>query len=297
MAAYRSDQELERLVGPFVEVGALRGEPVVCVASTATATALARDAAGYGSAIQFVEPADLYRSPLHALNELRHLADDGRRVRVIGEPPARAAWWLESQEWQRADSASNAVAAHVPVTAVCLYDRRRVGMQAIRQARRTHPHILTTNGLRPSGDYVDPADFAAECDRNELIAPASALQQVISTPAELSASRDLVRKVATRHGVDARRTADLALAVSEIVTNALEHGGGVAQQRMWNEEHGLICEVFDPGGGFADPFAGYREPPPLSHRGRGLRMARECSDLMRISSTPAGTTVWLYLRY
>lgn len=297
MASYWSDRELAQRVGPFVEFGALRGEPVVCVASTATATALARDTAGYGSEIRFMRQADLYRSPLHALNEMCHLADDGQRVRMICEPPTRADWWLESQEWQRLDSVSNAVAAEVPVTAVCLYDGRRVGTEAIRQAQRTHPHILTANGLRHSADYVDPADFAAECDRDELIAPSSALRQMISTPEELGASRDLVREVAGRHGVEAHRASDLALAVSEIVTNALEHGGGAAQQRVWDEEHGLICEVFDPGGGFDDPFAGYREPPPLSPRGRGLRMAREFSDLMRISATSTGTTVWLYLRY
>lgn len=297
MVAYGSDHELARLVGPFMEFGAAQEEPVVCVASAASAAVLARAAGDAESAIRFVEQADWYRSPNHALDDMCDLVDDRQRVRVIAEPPARAGWWLEAQEWQRLDSLSNAVAADLPITTVCLYDARQVGMATLQQALRTHPQVLTSNGPQRSEDYIDPADFAAECDRHELVAPASSLQHTIATPGELGTSRAEVREVARRYGVAAHRAGDLAMAVSEIVSNALEHGGGVAKQRAWDEGHGLICEVFDPGPGFDDPFAGYREPPALNSRGRGLRMARQLCDLMRIRSTPAGTTVWLYLHY
>lgn len=261
------------------------------------ASVLARAAGVHGSVIRFVEPADLYSSPNHTLNEMRDLADDDQRVRLIAEPPARVPWWLEAEEWQRVNSLSNTIVSELPITVVCLYDARRVGMKTIRQAERTHPHILTPGGPRRSGDYVDPADFAAECDRNEPVTPASAMQHAIRTPGDLASSRAMVREVATGHGVAAHRADDLAMAVNEIVSNALEHGGGVAQQRVWDEEHGLICEVSDPGSGFDDPFAGYRRPNAAGSRGRGLRMARQLCDLMRISSTSTGTRVWLYLRY
>lgn len=297
MVAYGSERELSSLVRPFVEFGVANEEPVVCVASTASATVLARAAGDRESAIRFVAPADWYRSPNHTLDEMCALVGDHQRVRVIGEPPARARWWLEAQEWQRVDSLSNAVAADLPITTVCLYDTRRVAMTTIQQALRTHPHVLTSNGSQRSDGYIDPADFAAECNRHELVAPASSLQHTITSPGELGASRDKLREAATGYGVAEHRASDLAMAVSEIVTNALEHGGGVAKQRVWSEEHGLICEIFDPGGGFDDPFAGYRQPSARNSRGRGLHMARQLCDLMRISPTAAGTTVWLYLRY
>lgn len=297
MVAYGSDRELADVVGPFVEFGAAKDEPVVCVASAPTATVLAGTAGDHESAIRFVEPADWYRSPNQALDKMCDLVGDHQRIRLIGEPPARTGWWLEAEEWQRLDSLSNAVAADLPLTTLCLYDSRRVARTTLQQARRTHPHVLASDGSQRSEDYVDPADFAAECGRHELVAPASSSQYAITMPGELGAGRAQVREAASRYGVGADRVSDLVMAVSEIVSNALEHGGGVAKQRVWDEGHGLVCEIFDPGGGFDDPFAGYRAPPALSARGRGLRMARQLCDLMRVSSTPAGTTVWLYLHY
>ena len=66
---------------------------------------------------------------------------------------------------------------------------------------------------------------------------------------------------ASRAGLGMERTADLAVALNEVATNALKHAGGRARVRMWTETAQVICEVSDSGSGFSgNPFTGHVPP-------------------------------------
>lgn len=116
------------------------------------------------------------------------------------------------------------------------------------------------------------------------------------TSERLSASRSLSRWVAQRCGLSSERAQDLTLAVDEVVTNAIEHGPGAAQQSMWSEGGSLICEVTDRGAGIPDLPAALAAPEPDAHRGRGLWLARQLCDRVAIDPGPQGCTVRLHIR-
>ena len=77
---------------------------------------------------------------------------------------------------------------------------------------------------------------------------------------------------------------------TEIVANALQHGGTAARVTTWAQGSSFCCEVSDTGPGIADPIAVYRPPEPA--RGRcGLWLAQTFCDDLRIVTSPTGTTV------
>ncbi len=59
--------------------------------------------------------------------------------------------------------------------------------------------------------------------------------------------RGLVTAHAARAGLAEGRAADLLLAVNEVATNSLLHGGGRGTVRLWREADALVCEVRDEG--------------------------------------------------
>jgi anti-sigma regulatory factor (Ser/Thr protein kinase) len=91
------------------------------------------------------------------------------------------------------------------------------------------------------------------------------------------------------------RTHDLVLAVNELATNSVRHGGGKGTLRMWVQENVLVCEIHDAGH-IVDPHAGRTPPTPDQSSGRGLWVVRSLADLMQIHTSPVGTTVRIQMR-
>ena len=101
--------------------------------------------------------------------------------------------------------------------------------------------------------------------------------------------------LAHAHGVQQHVTARLVLAVNEIASNAIVHGGGSGHLELWAEAGYLRCRVTDHGPGMP---AGYEIPqlPPVSATsGRGLWLAAQFCHL-EIHTGPQGTTVDLSAR-
>jgi anti-sigma regulatory factor (Ser/Thr protein kinase) len=100
-------------------------------------------------------------------------------------------------------------------------------------------------------------------------------------------------------GALARRTSlselardSLLGAVSEVVTNARDHGRGQVCLEAWSEPHGLVVTVTDGGSGPTDPDAGGR--PLERHPGEGgigLWLARQLCDELVFGLVPGGFRV------
>jgi anti-sigma regulatory factor (Ser/Thr protein kinase) len=109
--------------------------------------------------------------------------------------------------------------------------------------------------------------------------------------------RDVRRSVSSyaESSLGKTRTDELVLAVNELATNSVRHGGGVGTLRIWTEPDALVCEIHDTGN-IADPHAGLTPPTPHQPSGRGLWVVRQLVDLMRIRSTSTGTVVRVQMR-
>lgn len=83
---------------------------------------------------------------------------------------------------------------------------------------------------------------------------------------------------------------DVELAVAELTTNNVVHGGGRGTLAVWAEQGQLVCEVRDAGW-LAD-----RRPPEHGQLGgRGLMLVHYVADLVRVHTGDDGTTLRCYL--
>ncbi|RSM52423.1 ATPase [Actinoplanes sp. ATCC 53533] len=101
--------------------------------------------------------------------------------------------------------------------------------------------------------------------------------------------RHTVTTRAAEAGLAGERLADFVVAVNELLTNAVRHGGGTGQLTVWSDNGTVVCEVSDRGAGL-DPVSPHR-PAPDEPGGWGLWLVRELTDTCEIKTGPRGTTV------
>ncbi|MGX7675826.1 ATP-binding protein [Plantactinospora sp. DSM 117369] len=96
-------------------------------------------------------------------------------------------------------------------------------------------------------------------------------------------------------GLAGERLDDFVTAVNEAITNAVRHGGGRGELRIWRRQQQLVCEVRDHGRGFADPLPAIptRRPRPSATGGMGLWLAQELADSIEVHSGADGVRVRL----
>ncbi len=114
----------------------------------------------------------------------------------------------------------------------------------------------------------------------------------VTDPTPLRARRT-VQHLAVAAGMAPSATVALIGAVSEVVTNAHDHGKGPVVLRAWVEPTQIVVTIVDCGSGPADPRAGSRpvERPP-GQGGLGLWLARQlCDDLVFGQGPNGGFTV------
>lgn len=111
----------------------------------------------------------------------------------------------------------------------------------------------------------------------------------------LAEGRRRVFWFATHAGLGARRSGDLVLAVNELLTNSVRHGGGSGILRLWLDDRSVCCEVRDRGR-IADPRIVRSLPQPDQTGGRGLWIVHRLCDHVHIRSSDSGTVVRVSMR-
>lgn len=82
------------------------------------------------------------------------------------------------------------------------------------------------------------------------------------------------------------------VAVNELLTNAVRHGGGLGRVAMWSAAGSVICEVSDSGAGLAVPREPHPARPPADQPGGwGLWLAEKLTDDFELTTGAGGTTV------
>ena len=88
------------------------------------------------------------------------------------------------------------------------------------------------------------------------------------------------------------RLEDFVVAVNELLTNAVRHGGGSGRVELWREDGSVVCEVIDQGDGLAVPRPDRPDRPAVDEPGGwGLWLAEELTDSFELDTGRGGTTV------
>jgi anti-sigma regulatory factor (Ser/Thr protein kinase) len=110
---------------------------------------------------------------------------------------------------------------------------------------------------------------------------------------DLGRLRRRVFSCAAEAGLRGLRLQGFVMAVNEIVTNAVVHGGGLGRLRLWYAGRQLVCEVSDAGPGIPDGRLPPDRPPIEATSGRGLWLTRTLCDAVSLETGRHGTTVRL----
>jgi anti-sigma regulatory factor (Ser/Thr protein kinase) len=102
--------------------------------------------------------------------------------------------------------------------------------------------------------------------------------------------RRTVGELAAKAGLDESTQQDLVLAVDELLTNAVLHGGGAGRLELWQARERIWFRVVDWGPGMTSPMPA-SAPPTHTVSGRGLWIAQQLTERLEISTSPGGTTV------
>lgn len=291
---YRGEAEYLAGTVPFVRDALAADEPVA-VAVPGTRLAMLRAELGADAErVRLLDMTHAGRNPGRIIpSVLRAFADShrDRSVRIIGEPvwPARSD--LEYPACVQHEALINLSFAGREVTILCPYDADRLPSVALADAEATHPVLIDVAGARPSSAYA-PERIVATYNQ-PLSSPSEPVRDFAVTGAsDVGKARGLARDVAGG-ALPANRVADVELAVTELVTNSIDHGGGAGTLRLWTGGGYLVCEVGDHGT-LTDPLAGRRPARRGDPRGRGLLLVNQIADLVRMHTSPGGTVIRAY---
>jgi serine/threonine-protein kinase RsbW len=123
-------------------------------------------------------------------------------------------------------------------------------------------------------------------------APAGVPVTEAFTGSDIADVRALVRAAGTVARVASDELDDLLLAVSEIATNAIRHGGATGWVTVEHVPTGLVVEISDNGGGLPDGLVVDR-PAADAVGGRGLWLAYRMCPRLELVDSPHGLTVRL----
>jgi anti-sigma regulatory factor (Ser/Thr protein kinase) len=292
---YEGHEEFLRAARGFVQEGLDLGEPVL-VAVPGVRLDLVREAfAGVEpERLRLEDMEEMGRNPARIIPAWSDFVDahDGRPARGIGEPIWRGRSADELVECDRHESLLNlAFADATGFTLLCPYDTSALDGDTLDGAHRNHPHIGPDGAVGRSDRYLHDIPPALDWPLPDL--PPHA-QTLAFDPESITEARHSITAAAEPAGLGARRVEDLAVALSEAMTNSVVHGGGHGEVAYWSDPGRFVCEVRDAGR-IDDPLAGRRRPDLTSPGGRGLWLMNQLCDLVQVRSYPTGQVVRLHI--
>ncbi|MFF8289557.1 anti-sigma factor RsbA family regulatory protein [Streptomyces sp. NPDC016309] len=280
---------------PFVLAGLAAGDPVAVAVPGENLALLRKVLGGDADRVRMLDMEQAGRNPGRIIPRvLRGFADahPGRRARIIGEP----IWQGRSADEYPACAQHEALINHAftgrEVTILCPYDTSALDPVVLADARATHP-VLVEDGIERASDAYAPDRVVA--GYNLPLARPAGVDDLVYDADLLPDARGFALDRADRLGLPGDRHDDVALAVSELTTNSVIHGGGTGTLRVWAEGGHVVFEVQDRGT-LADPLAGRRPAAPGQIGGRGLLLVNYLADLVRVHTTDGGTTIRCYFR-
>jgi anti-sigma regulatory factor (Ser/Thr protein kinase) len=299
---YAGRDEFVAGAGAFISEAIEAAEPTLVVVSREKIGLLRDELRGELSGdglVEFADMAEVGANPARIIPAwAKFVADHAgsrRRLRGIGEPVNAERSAAALCECHRHEALLNLAFADAPdFRLMCPYDRTELGPAVVAHARRTHPTVVDAGVEVLSADYKGLEQISAPFDEPLPMPPLQAGSLQFHTDT-LSAVRRFVEATTQAAGLAKRATGDLVLAVNEVATNSLVHGGGRGELLGWQEPGSVVFEVQDAGHIDA-PLAGRQVPDTDGEGGYGLWLANQVCDLVQVRTFADGNVVRLHLR-
>ena len=284
---------------PWLRDAIAAGEPTLVVLSADRIARLREELGAEAEGVTFADMADVGVNPARIIPAWREFVDahagQGRRLRGIGEPIWADRSPDELVECQRHEALLNvAFAGAEDFWLLCPYDVDALGADVIDKAHCSHPAVVAGDETRRSDTYEDLGAVAAPF-AEPLPDPPPDADALPFAAGTLASVRRLVELHAREAGLSATATSDLVLAVNEVATNSVRHGGGEGVLSAWLTDEMVIFEVADAGA-FADPLAGRVRPASGQSGGHGLWLCNQACDLVQLRTFATGSVVRLHKR-
>jgi anti-sigma regulatory factor (Ser/Thr protein kinase) len=296
---YAGDDGFLEATLPWIRDAVAGGEPILVVVSAARIARLRAELGAAAEGVTFADMADVGTNPARIIPAWREFVDahagQGRRLRGIGEPI-----WADRSpealvECQRHEALLNvAFAGAEDFWLLCPYDVDALGADVIDKAHCSHPAVVAGDETRRSDTYEDLGAVAAPF-AEPLPEPPADADVLPFASGTLAVVRRLVALRAGEADLSEIGTADLVLAVNEVATNSIRHGGGEGVLRAWLTDEMAIFEVADAGA-IADPLAGRVRPASGQSGGHGLWLCNQACDLVQLRTLAGGSVVRLHKR-
>lgn len=276
----------------FVVDGVESGQPVLVIALPDRQDALRSALGDHGESVRFGDMAEVGRNPNAIISVWRDFVDEvppGTSFRGIGEPIWAGRSADELVECQRHEALLNLAFPDADGVVRCPYDVDALPDDVIAEARRSHPLLVGPRGASQSASFSGTQEIARPFDRPLAPPPADAASFAFDVTG-LGDMRAIVTTTAHEMGFEVDRLRDLVIAVNELTTNSVRHGGGGGTLTLWRDGDAIVCEVRDAGH-ISDPLVGRFRPPVDEPAGRGLWLANALCDLVQVRSFPDGCAV------
>jgi len=293
---YSGPDEFASEGAAFLREGVEAGEPSLVMVGPEKIELLRGALGPDADSVRFVDMTKAGHNPAWIIPAWRDFADanPGRHMRGIGEPIWAGRSPDQLVECQRHESLLNhAFADAAGFRLLCPYDTAALGPDVIQEAECSHPHVAERGAERPSDSYRGTA-ACADPHTDPLPEPPAAVHAMAFGAATITAVRHAVERHAAGAGLGEARRGDLVLAVNELATNSVRHGGGSGRLRLWAEADRVVCEVRDRGS-IEAPLVGRERPEPRQQGGYGLWLAHQVCDLVQVRSLPTGGVVRVHM--
>jgi anti-sigma regulatory factor (Ser/Thr protein kinase) len=293
---YDGDRHYAEEAGGFLRAGLERGHRALVMAPESRVDAIRTELGRDADEVAVVDHAVAYAPQWNAYRVLLDFvsAAPGVRSRVIAEQPLANRTSVELVDYRRLESAANLVFAEQPVDLLCPYD---VGLPGhlIDIALDAHDGVLGDGCVAPNARFRDP--WAVLADLSVAARPpADAMTLDCSHHSDVALVRVLVRARGADLDLDRGVVADLELAVTEVLTNALVHGSPPVLVHVYDEDPTWVWHVQDGGALPLDPLAGLLPPAGPAEHGYGLWLARQLVAAVDVGCDDTGTHVRLHVR-
>jgi anti-sigma regulatory factor (Ser/Thr protein kinase) len=290
---YESQDEYLARAVPFLTKGIEAGEGAI-VAHTKPGLAMMREALGPDSAhVTFVDVSSAYTRPARTLASYHKVYVEQlqqtpqlRAVADVQFGPDPAEWDL----WTGYEAVFNRSFAHLPAWVWCSYDANGTPDPILEGVWQTHPEVVDGDMWTPSDHYEDPDHLLRRITPTP--GPIPELRP-IPFGRDTEEFRERLAREMVSEKVSEAKMLDMLLAATEVVTNAIQHGGGVEEVRLGRARGRFVCEILDQGKGFDDPSAGYLAP--REGVGTGLWVARQLTWQIEFFRSPTGFTARIWL--